>query len=123
MDSDLNNLTHEVINCAMEVSNTIGAGFTEKIYDNAMQVELKLRNIPYSSQKSLNVFYKDHEVGHFIPDLLIDNQLIIELKAIESIVNEHLAQVLNYLKASGLKLGLILNFGKPKLQIKRVIHD
>ncbi len=123
MESDINKLTHEAINCAMEESNTIGARFTEKIYDNAMHVELGLRNIPYSSQKSINVFYNDHEVGHFVPDLLIDDKLIIELKAVESIVNEHPAQVQNYLKASGLKFGLMLNFGKPKLQIKRVIHD
>lgn len=119
----MNDLTHKIINAAMEVSNTIGAGFTENVYDKAMQIELDLRGIHFSSQKEFNVFYKTKEVGHFIPDLFVDNRLIVELKATESIANEHLAQVLNYLKASGNKLGLILNFGKPKLQIKRVIYE
>ncbi len=121
MNTDINKLTHEVINCAMEVSNIIGSGFTENIYDKAMQVELGLRNIPFSSQEAFDVFYKEHEVGHFVPDLFVDNRLIVELKAVESIHNKHLAQVLNYLNATDKHLGLILNFGNPKLEIKRVI--
>ena len=114
-------LTHNVINCAMEVSNTIGAGFTENIYDKAMQVELQLRKIPFSSQQHFDVSYKGSLVGHFVPDIVVENRLIVELKAVDSIVNEHLSQVLNYLKATDYELGLILNFGKPRLQIKRVI--
>ena len=78
MNTDINKLTHEVINCAMEVSNVIGSGFTENIYDNAMQVELGMRNIEFSSQKSFNVYYKENEVGHFVPDLFVDNRLIVE---------------------------------------------
>lgn len=121
MNTEINNLTHEVISCGMEVSNIIGSGFTENVYDKAMQVELGLRNITFSSQKSFDVLYKDHEVGHFVPDLFVDNQLIVELKAVEAIHNKHLAQVLNYLNATDKHLGLILNFGNPKLEIKRVI--
>ncbi|MBN4081312.1 GxxExxY protein [Caldithrix abyssi] len=123
MNTDINKLTHEVINCAMEVSNITGTGFTEKVYDRAMQVALGLRGIPFSSQQSFNVYYKDHEVGHFVPDLFVNNRSIVELKAIESSANPHLAQVLNYLKATDLNLGLFLNFGNSKLKIKRVIND
>lgn len=116
----LNELSFAVNGCAMDVLNTIGHGFHEKIYENAMVVAFKKRNIAYSQQHAFEVIYEQHTVGTFIPDFVVEDQIIIELKTIDKITNNEKGQVLNYLRASNLKLGLILNFKHAKLDWQRI---
>ena len=113
-----NDLSHRVIGCAYEVSNTLGAGFSEKVYENSLCLELENQGISFRSQQLLDVRYKGLVVGEYIADIIVDGELILELKAVNAICNEHKAQLMNYLKATGLQCGLLLNFGRPKLDIK-----
>jgi GxxExxY protein len=117
----LNDLSEKVIGAAFEVSNVLGPGFLEKVYENALAHELSLRGIPAAVQQKLRVMYKDQCVGDYMADLLIQGQLLVELKCVEDFAPEHAAQCLNYLRATGLRLALLLNFQKPRLQIKRII--
>src|SRR5947209_5733880 len=103
-----------VIGAAYEVSNVLGAGFLEKIYERALVRELASRGLKVKSQVPFPVVYKGHRVGDYLPDILVENQLIVELKCVDSFSNEHLAQCINYLKASKIELALLLNFQKPK---------
>jgi GxxExxY protein len=118
----LNELTFAVNGCAMDVLNKVGHGFHEKIYENAMAVALSKRNIDFSQQKQFKLEYEEQEIGVFIPDLVIEDKIIVELKTIDKIGNNEKGQVLNYLKATNLRLGLIINFKNPKLEWQRVIH-
>jgi len=119
----INELTDAVIGAALEVSNVLGAGFLEKVYQRALAIELSDRGIANETEKALDVQYKNSVVGHYYVDLLVENQLIVELKCAEAIANQHIAQTLNYLKACRLKYALILNFQKPRVEIKRVVAD
>ncbi|MEK7447964.1 MAG: GxxExxY protein [Planctomycetota bacterium] len=114
-------ITREILGAAFEVHNILGCGFLEKVYENALERELKARKLNYDSQKEINVFYKNQKVGTYIPDLVIEDKVIVELKVVGEIGNIHIAQLLNYLKASGYEVGLILNFAKTKLEYKRLI--
>lgn len=108
----------------MEVHRLIGCGFTEVIYQEALEKEFQLRNIPYSREKVYYVTYKDQVLSkHFRPDFVCYDKVIVELKALSEITEEHVSQVLNYLKASGLKLGLLINFGKDSLEHKRILYN
>ena len=120
-EMDENQLTEAIIGCAFKVSNTLGIGFLEKVYENALILELEHRGIPVEQQKPLSVTYKGKSVGEYIADIIVDSQVIIELKAAKTIDKFHQAQLINYLKATGLHTGLILNFGTPKLGIKRLV--
>jgi GxxExxY protein len=115
-------LTREVIGAAMEVHSQLGCGFVESVYEEAIAVEFNLRRIKYERQKTLDVFYKGVKVKQFICDLLVNGQVLIELKAINSLTDLEMAQVLNYLKATGLKIGLLFNFGAKSLEYKRIIN-
>lgn len=115
-------LTRNIIGAAMEVHRTLGFGFLESVYEEALAVELPLRKIPFERQKEIDVFYKDRSVKQFKCDLFIDRAILVELKAIKDLTNIERAQVLNYLKASQLKLGLLINFGSASLQYKRIIN-
>jgi len=117
----LKNVSYEVMAAAFEVQNTLGSGFLEKVYENALAIELSRRGIRSEVQKEIQVIYKGVPVGSYFADLLVDSQLIIELKASESIAKVHEAQILNYLKATGIKLGLLINFGKNRLEYKRFV--
>jgi len=119
-DAELNKLTEKVIGCAFSVSNSLGAGFLEKVYENALAYELRKASLRVEQQKPINVYYEDIIVGEYTADLLIENYLLLELKTVEKFNEVHLAQSLNYLKATNLPLCLLLNFGKPKVEIKRV---
>jgi GxxExxY protein len=114
-------LSYKIIELAFEVHNELGCGFLEKVYENALMILLNRENIPARQQAPADVYFQDKIVGKYFSDILVDNKLILELKTVDVIANIHKAQVLNYLRATGLKLGLILNFGKPRLEYKRLV--
>lgn len=123
MDTDehRSELTKAVIGAAFEVSNTLGPGFLEKVYERALLHELSLRGVSAKTQVSCLVRYKGQYVGEYVADLVIEEKLIVELKCADRLSNDHLAQCLNYLKASGLSIALLINFQKPGLEWKRVV--
>ena len=114
-------ISSRVIGCAIEVHRALGTGFLESVYDKALALELASNNIDYKRQFQIAVTYKNSPVGWFVADYLVDNKLILELKAIDKLNSNSQAQVLNYLKATGLQVGLIFNFGRTKLEIKRLV--
>jgi GxxExxY protein len=114
-------LTQGVIGAAFEVHKQLGPGFLEKVYENALLFELTTRGINVTSQAEIPVSYKGRSVGNYIADLLVEARLIVEIKATSAIDPSHQAQLIHYLKATGLKVGLLLNFGSKSLQIKRLI--
>jgi len=118
-------ISERVISCAFEVSNNLGAGFLEQVYENALCVELNRADIPYCRQKRYAIRYKNENIGNYIADIVVAEKLLIELKALSTLSREHEAQVMNYLKASGLGVGLLLNFGTPRIGMKRIVwnHD
>lgn len=110
-----------LIGAAMEVHNQIGCGFTEPIYQEAFEEELRLRGIPYQREKEMNVSYKGKVLSkNFRPDFVCYDKIIVELKAVSEFTDEHFAQVYNYLKASELELGILINFGSTSLVHKRI---
>ncbi len=117
----LNDISGEVIGCAFTVSNTLGAGFLEKVYQNAMMIELADAGLKAEKEKMMTIAYKGQVVGEYFADILVNQQVILEIKAVQTLNNIHQAQLLNYLKATKLPLGLIINFGTPKIQIKRMV--
>ncbi len=120
---DMNELTYAIRGAIFEVNKILGAGFLEKIYENALLIELRTRGLKAESQVPLKVLYKDNLVGEYFADILVENHVIIELKTVERIEKIHEAQVLNYLKATGLKIGLLVNFKHQKAEIKRIVLD
>ena len=124
VESDLlySELTRNIIGAAIEVHKILGAGFVESVYEEAFATELDLRKIPYERQKTIDVFYKNRLAKQFICDFLVYDKMIIELKAIRKITEIEQMQALNYLKATGLKLGLVFNFGSSSLEYKRLIN-
>ena len=118
----LNLITEKIIGCAFNVSNTLGAGFLEKVYQNALFIELRNEGLQVEKEKPVKVVYKGNVVGEYYADLLVNQQVIIELKAVKTLNEIHQAQLLNYLKATELHLGLLINFGTPKIEIKRMVN-
>jgi GxxExxY protein len=114
-------LTERVLGAVIEVSNTLGAGFLEKVYERALLRELGLRGIRATGQASFVVTYKGRNVGEYFADLLVEEVLVVELKCVERLTNEHTAQCLNYLRASGRTVCLLINFRKPKAEWKRIV--
>ncbi len=112
-------LTEKIIGCAYRVSNTLGCGFLEKVYENALAYELREQDIIVEQQKSIEVNYGGIIVGHYVADLMVSGRVIVELKSVKKLDEIHAAQTLNYLKATGLDVALLLNFGKPKIDIRR----
>ena len=111
-----------VIGCAFTVLNTLGAGFLEKVYENALAFELRAAGLSVAQQSGANVYYHDQVVGEYFVDLLVEDVLLVELKTAKALDDAHQMQCINYLKATGLQLCLLLNFGRPRLEIKRVAH-
>jgi GxxExxY protein len=109
----------------MAVSNELGVGFLEAVYANALAIELARQGVRFEREKRLQVFYKDTKIGTYCADFLIDGFLLIELKALKAIATEHEAQVMNYLRASGITVALLLNFGTARLGLRRIVlqHD
>ena len=121
-NSKLNELSGRVIGCAFTVLNTLGAGFLEKVYENALAYEVRAAGLSAVQQYGAKVQYKDILVGEYFVDLLINDVLPVELKTVRALDDAHRMQCTNYLKATGLRLCLLLNFGKSRLEIKRVAH-
>ncbi len=114
-------LTERIIGCAMRVSTALGPGFLEKIYENALAIELKKAGLAFRQQEPITVRYEGHIVGDYVADLVVEGRVIVELKATRSSDPIHEAQLINYLKATGVRVGLLLNFGSPRLGIKRLV--
>jgi len=114
-------LSYDIMSAALTVHKKLGHGFLEKIYENALAIELKNHNILFRQQAPIKVFYENKLIGEYAADILVDDKIIIELKAAEEISNIHKAQLINYLRATNLRLGIIINFGKPRLEYKRVV--
>ena len=113
----------EVAGCAMEVLNELGHGLLEKPYENALVVEFGLRGISFRQQPNFDVLYKGVAVGKYIPDLITHDKLVVDTKVIDRISDHELGQMMNYLKITGLEVGLILNFKRAKLEWKRVVLE
>mgnify|MGYP003620529103 CR=1 FL=1 len=113
--------TREIIGCAMEVMNVLGNGFLEKVYENALCVEMRLRKIAFQQQPRYEVRYKNETIGEYVPDLIVADAVVVDAKTIDGITDHEIGQILNYLKMSGLRVGLILNFKHSKLQWKRIV--
>lgn len=115
-------LSGKVIGCAIAVSNELGIGFLEKVYENALVHELTKAGLACAQQQRMVVNYDGVIVGDYLADIVVNEELIVELKVAREITNIHEAQLINYLKATGLRIGLILNFGQPKLGIRRLVY-
>jgi GxxExxY protein len=127
MDADgrrlkLDQITEKIIGCVHQVSNTLGPGFLEKVYENALAVELSQVGLQVTQQRRIEVRYKDVLVGDFVADILVEESVIVEIKAVRALDDIHTAQCVNYLKATGLQVCLLVNFGPPKATIKRVVY-
>ncbi len=120
---EFESISNKIIGAAIEVHKRLGPGFVEIIYHNALKYELNLQNIPFETEKGIEIYYKDKLVGLHRLDLLVNNEIVVELKAMKDILSGHISQVVSYLKATKIKTGLILNFSKPRLEIKRVKVD
>ena len=116
-------LSYAIVGAAMEVHRELGPGFLERVYENALIHELKLRGLKCEQQKHLDVVYKGVLVEHYVTDVLVEDKVILELKGVPTpIMDKHLTQSLNYIAATGLELCIILNFGRPSLEHKRVVR-
>ncbi len=114
-------LSYKIVGLAMEVHRELGYGFLEKVYENALVILLEENNIKVEQQKQIIIEFHEKEIGNYISDLLVEDKIIIELKVATKIKGVHKAQVANYLKATGKKLGIIINFGSEKLEFERVV--
>jgi GxxExxY protein len=119
----LNALAEAVIGAAYEVSNTLGVGFLEKVYERALVSELGRRNILAEATVPVPVLYKGEIVGEYFADILVEGTLILELKCVEEFNDAHVAQCLNYLRATGLRMALLINFGQTRVRWKRIVHN
>ena len=116
-------IVEKLIGAVYEVSNVLGAGFLEKVYERALLRELASVGLQAQAQVRFPVIYKGYCVGEYLSDIVVENEIVVELKCVESFTNEHLAQCINYLKATNLKLALLVNFQKPKVEWKRIVYN
>jgi len=116
-------LTEKIIGCAYNVYNKMGFGFLESVYEKCMLIELHKADLGVESQKPIKVYYDNAIVGEFVADIIVNDTVIVELKSVRQIINAHEVQLVNYLVATGKPVGLILNFGESKVEIKRKIKN
>ena len=116
-------ITKSVIGCAFEVINELGAGFLESVYENALLLALQQKGLSAISQHPVKVMFRGECVGDFYADIFVEEKVIVELKAVKTIAPEHQAQIINYLNATGIEVGLPINFGNPKLEFKRFTRN
>jgi GxxExxY protein len=124
MNADmLNALSERIIGCAFTVANGLGSGFLERVYENALAHELRKAGLTVAQQQGVSVIYDDVIVGEYAADLLVEAAVVVELKAVRALDDIHQAQCMNYLRATGLQLCLLLNFGRPRVAIRRIVHN
>lgn len=116
-------LTEKIIGCSYRVYNRMGFGFLESVYEKCMLIELRKAGLNAESQKSITVRYENEIVGEFVADIIVNDTIILELKSVRQIINAHEVQLVNYLVATGKTVGLVINFGERKVEIKRKIKD
>lgn len=121
-ESRVNSVTEKIIGCAYEVSNVLGCGFLEKVYENALMHELHRNGLQAQQQYPMAVHYDDVIVGEYIADILVEGLVLVELKAVQNLDKIFVAQCLNYLSATHLTVCLLLNFGKPRVEVKRFVR-
>jgi GxxExxY protein len=119
---ELNEITYVINGAVFEVNRVLGAGFLEKVYERALVKELRLRGLNAEPQFPIQIKYKDEIVGDYFADIVVEGKVIVELKAVDELAGIHEAQLLNYLKATGYKMGLLVNFKHPKAEIKRFVN-
>jgi GxxExxY protein len=117
---ELNTLTEKVIGFAYKVSNSLGSGFLEKVYENALSHEIYKTGLDVKQQQSLKVWYDGVLVGEYVADLIVEEKILVELKAVKALDEIHQAQCINYLRATGYRICLLINFGKPRVEVKRI---
>ena len=120
---DINELTYEINGAVFEVNRILGPGFLEGVYQNALMVELRNRGLKAESQAAITVDYKDNVVGEYIADVLVEEKVILELETVDRLEKIHEAQLLNYLRATGIKIGILVNFKHIRAEIKRMVLD
>ncbi len=119
-EEELNKITERIIGCAYKVSNALGIGFVEKVYENAHAFEMRKDGLKVVQQHPIKVLYESIIVGEFFVDMLVEDVVLVELKAVSALNSEHLAQSFNYMRASGLSTCVLINFGQPRIQIRRL---
>jgi len=112
-------ITKIIIGCSFDVMNELGSGFLESVYEKALQLAISEKGLSVKRQHPITVTFRGNCVGEFYADLFVEEKIIVELKAVKSILPEHQAQIINYLKATGVEVGLLINFGNPKLEYRR----
>ncbi len=122
-DPGLTKITEQIIGCAYKVANTLGVGFLEKVYENALAHELRTCALPIEQQHPVDVWYDGVVVGVYVADILVAGIVIVEVKSVTALNDVHLAQALNYLRATGLSVAFLINFGQPRIEIKRVANS
>ena len=120
--NDVHTLTGEVLAAAFQVSNSLGCGFLEKVYENALVMELRESGLNVLQQVKFDVLYKERSVGEYVADIIVGGRVIVEVKALRALERTHRAQTINYLKATRLSAALLLNFGQPRLEYERLLN-
>ena len=120
-DRRVNELTERIIGAAFAVANTLGVGFLERVYENALAHEMRKRGLLVERNHRAVVLYDGIVVGEYVADLVVEDQVIVELKTVSALNDQHVAQCVNYLRATGKPLCLLLNFGRPRLEIRRIV--
>lgn len=116
-------LVHKIVGCAMSVLNSVGHGLREKTYERALCVEFRNQNLNYSQQSVYPVVYRGETIDEYIPDLEVEGKVVVETKTVDKIIDEHRGQTINYLRISGLPVGLIFNFKHPRLEWERIVLE
>jgi len=123
MDMELSDLTEKIIGCAFRVYNTMSSGFLESVYHKSLNIELEKFGLVSEVQKPIKMYYDNQPVGEFIADIIVNKAVVVELKAIQKLNKIHEVQLVNYLRATGLSVGLLINFGEEKIEIKRKVKE
>jgi len=118
---DLSDITYGIRGAVFEVNRVLGSGFLEKVYENALLIELRARGFKAESQVPIKTYYKENVVGEYFADIFVEGKVIVELKAVEKLEKPHEAQLLNYLKGTGIQVGILVNMRHPKAEIKRMV--
>jgi GxxExxY protein len=118
----VNELAETIVGCAFRVSNSLGVGFLEKVYENALALELRHCGVFVEQQARIEVIYREAVVGEYVADLLVERLVVVELKVVKAFDEIHIAQCLNYLRATGHPLCLLINFATPRVEVKRIVH-